>query len=298
MTIASMTGFARLSGKLQTEISDIDWVFEIKSVNGKSLDIKIKLPSAYEDMSFELKKIAAQYLQRGSVSVSLELTRSGSGCGVQINEALLKALLNKALGIYAAYPEQIAKPSAGEILRFSGVVEPAAISPADDELLRQNMREGFAILCQNLQADRQAEGAKIRQALQNILQKIDNATRQVELVANELPSKVKEQLENQMKQWVVLADMSEERLAQEVVFYVTKADIREEVDRLKAHIKTASQLLNSSEAVGRRLVFLCQELNREANTTCSKSTDAALTNLGMELKALIEQFREQVQNIE
>ncbi len=298
MTIASMTGFARVSGKLQTEISDIDWTFEIKSVNGKSLDIKVKLPPAYEDMSFELKKIATQYLQRGSVSVGLDINRSGADAGVQINEPLLKALLDKALEVYAADPERIAKPSAGEILRFSGVIEPAAISPADDELLRQNLQEGFAKLCQNLQADRQAEGAKIGQALRDILQKISNVAQQVEVIANELPLKVKEKLENQIKQWVNLADMSEERLAQEVVFYVTKADIREEVDRLKAHIKTASQLLNSSEAVGRRLDFLCQELNREANTTCSKSTDAALTNLGMELKALIEQFREQVQNIE
>lgn len=298
MTIASMTGFARISGELQTEINAVSWVFEIKSVNGKALDIKTKLPAAYDDLSFELKKIAAQYLQRGSISINLEVNRTSKNAEVQINEALLQTLVAQAKVLCQRNPDLVAKPSAGELLRFPGVVESAAASAENEELLRKQLLADFVKLCQSLQKDRQIEGAKIKTALENILGKISAIVMQIETIAEELPAKVKEKLEAQIKQWVNLAEVSEDRLAQEVVFYVTKADIREEVDRLQAHIKTAGQLLSSSEAVGRRLDFLCQELNREANTTCSKSTDAELTNLGMELKALIEQFREQVQNIE
>jgi uncharacterized protein (TIGR00255 family) len=117
-------------------------------------------------------------------------------------------------------------------------------------------------------------------------------------VAENLPSKLKERLDLQLQQYVNDVDISEERIAQEIVLLITRADIKEEIDRLKTHIKSAHNLLESKDAVGRRLDFLCQELNREANTTCSKAADIVITNLGMELKALIEQFREQVQNIE
>ena len=120
----------------------------------------------------------------------------------------------------------------------------------------------------------------------------------IENIAEQLPLKLKEKLDTQLQQYAKDININEERIAQEIVLLVTRADIREEVDRLKTHIKSAYSLLEAKDAVGRRLDFLCQELNREANTTCSKATDILVTNLGMELKALIEQFREQVQNIE
>lgn len=298
MSIASMTGFARISGELQTESRNVGWLFEIKSVNGKALDIKTKLPPQFEDLSFELKKIAAQYLQRGSVSIFWELSRSEAKADLQVNEDLLAALVGKAIEIYRRNPAEIAKPNAADLLRMPGVIEAAELSPEDEEALRRQMLSDFEELCRRLQADRRSEGEKIKTALFAILQKIGDIALQIEKIAEAMPAKIKQKLEAQIQQWVSLSEVSEDRLAQEVVFYVTKADIREEVDRLKAHVKTAEQLLNSSEAVGRRLDFLCQELNREANTTCSKSSDAGLTALGMELKALIEQFREQVQNIE
>ena len=121
----------------------------------------------------------------------------------------------------------------------------------------------------------------------------------VDEIAQNLPARLKDKLQQQIALWLEPSNqISEERLAQEVVLYVTKADIQEEIDRLKAHIKTAGELLNNGGNIGRRLDFLCQELNRESNTICSKSAEIELTNCGMELKALIEQFREQVQNIE
>lgn len=293
-----MTGFARASGELQTDLKNISWLFEVKSVNGKALDIKTKLPAAYDDLSFEFKRVAAQHLQRGSVSIYLEIKSKETDVRLQVNDALLTAFLDKAVEIYRGNTDEIAKPRSSDLLRMPGVVESVSSSEEDEALLRKKLLEDFEKLCRKLQDDRRVEGAKIKEALSAILGKISMITDKIEKIAEEQPAKIKEKLEKQIKQWVNPADVSEDRLAQEVVFYITRADIREEVDRLKAHVKTAEQLLNSSEAVGRRLDFLCQELNREANTICSKSSDAALTTLGMELKALIEQFREQVQNIE
>lgn len=293
-----MTGFARASGELQTDLKNISWLFEVKSVNGKALDIKTKLPAAYDDLSFEFKRVAAQHLQRGSVSIYLEIKSKEKEVRLQVNDALLTAFLNKAVEIYRGNTDEIAKPRSSDLLMMPGVVESVSSSEEDEALLRKKLLEDFEKLCRKLQDDRRVEGAKIKEALSAILGKISMIADKIEKIAEEQPAKIKEKLEKQIKQWVNPADVSEDRLAQEVVFYITRADIREEVDRLKAHVKTAEQLLNSSEAVGRRLDFLCQELNREANTTCSKSSDAALTTLGMELKALIEQFREQVQNIE
>ena len=173
------------------------------------------------------------------------------------------------------------------------------MSEDEESRLLEDLKEGFVNACNRLLQDRRAEGEKIARALTDILDKIAIRVEKIEIVAEILPQKLKERLKGQIKE-LLDADcqISEDRLVQEVCLYVARADIREEIDRLKAHVKTARQLLSSGEAVGRRLDFLCQELNREANTTCSKSCDIEITNLGMELKMLIEQFREQVQNME
>ena len=190
--------------------------------------------------------------------------------------------------------------SAGELLSQRGVVEVEENSLSDDDLqlLKEKISADFVCLCKNLQLDRQKEGAKIKTALVAILEKISEITSNIEKIFETLPEKLKEKLLTQIKSISDDVNISEDRLAQEIVLLVTRADIKEEIDRLKTHIKSAYNLLDSNEAVGRRLDFLCQELNREANTTCSKASDIAITNMGMELKALIEQFREQVQNIE
>ena len=153
-------------------------------------------------------------------------------------------------------------------------------------------------MCQKLKQERQKEGTKIKTALLSILHNIATIVAKIEKTAEMLPEKIKGKLTELLQQYAQDVEINEDRLAQEIVFLVTKADIREEIDRLKAHIKSAEQMLETDEAVGRKLDFLCQELNREANTTCSKAADIMITDWGMELKALIEQFREQVQNIE
>ena len=300
MSIASMTGFARSAGEFNTDLHNICWQFEIKSVNGKVLDIKTKLPLQYDDLSFELKRIAAKYLQRGNVSVFLELQNTKSDATPQINQEFLYELTNKALDLYRSYSGEVEKPRSSELLAMRGVVEivETPLSDEDECKLRTALLEDFENLCKKLCEDRRKEGEKIKQALVDILQQINTIVSKVEKIAETLPEKIRAKLEEQLKIWLGDASISEDRLAQEVVFYVTKADIKEEIDRLKAHLKSAREFLDSSDAVGRRLDFLCQELNREANTTCSKSSDIELTACGMELKALIEQFREQVQNIE
>jgi len=295
-----MTGFARTEGEIHTVLHNISWQIEVKSVNGKQLDVKTKLPLQYEDLSFDIKKIVSNFLQRGSVSVFLDIKNDQSQLQVKINEELLAQIAQKAMDLHFIHQDEIEKPRSSELLAVKGVIEVVDNQLSDEEIeqIKVAILENFEQLCQKLAQDRKAEGEKIKKALLEILNKLEKIVVEVEKIADGLPAKIKAKLDEQLKMWLKDSTISEDRLAQETVYYITRADIREEVDRLKVHIKTAEELLNGSGAVGRRLDFLCQELNREANTTCSKSVDIELTSLGMELKALIEQFREQVQNIE
>lgn len=300
MSIASMTGFARVNGNISLNDNNVSWVWEIKSVNGKSLDLKHRLPSGYDDLAMILKAKAGEIISRGSVSANLEVVYDNNNRKVKIDDVLLNELALKAIDLCQRFEGRLALPSAAEILSQRGVVEIEENVLSDDEiaLIKQNIAADFERACRGLQEDRKKEGDKIKQVLKTILTKIEAIVSEVEVVSESLPDKLKEKLMSLVEQHAKDVSISEDRMAQEIVFLVTKADIREEIDRLKTHIKSAYNLLEASDAVGRRLDFLCQELNREANTTCSKACDIAITNMGVELKALIEQFREQVQNIE
>ena len=300
MNIASMTGFARVQGSFQTASETINWVWEIKSVNNKSLDIKLKLPFGFEEQSLLYKAKTAEFLTRGSVSAFLEIEHEQQVKKVKIDEELLRQLTQKAVALTEEFSGKLGPSTAAALLSQRGVVEfeETDLSEQEQEDFHQVLLKGFCEVCQKLQENRRAEGEKIGQALVAILDKVSGIVENIEKIAEELPQKLKEKLSAQIKELAGDLVLSEDRLAQEVVLLVTRADIREEIDRLKTHIQSAHALLQAKEAVGRRLDFLCQELNREANTTCSKAMDINLTNFGMELKALIEQFREQVQNIE
>jgi uncharacterized protein (TIGR00255 family) len=294
-----MTGFARFNGNISLDENNISWIWEVKSVNGKSLDLKYRLPNGFEDISLNLKNKASEVISRGSVSAFLEINNETSAKNLKIDENLLNKLAEQALVLCQKHPS-IPMATAGELLSQRGVVEIEENTLNEDNLqkLKDAVLADFLITCKNLQEDRKKEGEKIKTALISILEKISDITTNIEKIFETLPEKLKEKLLTQIKCISEDVNISEERLAQEIVLLVTRADIKEEIDRLKTHIKSAYNLLDSNEAIGRRLDFLCQELNREANTTCSKASDVAITNLGMELKALIEQFREQVQNIE
>jgi uncharacterized protein (TIGR00255 family) len=173
----------------------------------------------------------------------------------------------------------------------------------DDDLIKElsiELLKSFEICCHKLQKDRQQEGDKIKTVLEQMLDKIASLVKSVSDKSKNTSQMLKEKLHQQLKELIEDSSItvSEDRLAQEIILLVNRADIREEIDRLNTHIKTAGELLNSNQAVGRRFDFLCQEFNREANTACSKAADVGIVNYGMELKAAIEQLREQVQNME
>lgn len=301
LDISSMTGFARQEGNFSCKKNSFSWFFEVKSVNGKSLDLKIKLPSWLDNrLSPMLKNAAAKYFTRGNVSVYLDLESTAEE-QVKINDALLEQLTEKAIALSQKYGNALRAPSASELLAVKGVaeIEETVLDEEETNAFAEALRTSFEEVCAKLQEDRKSEGVKIRKALLDIMNKIANIVEKAEKIAEGLPAVLRKRLTAQLEEFPEAgSSIGEDRLAQEIVLLVTRADIREEIDRLKVHIKTAEDLLGSGGAVGRRLDFLCQELNREANTTCSKSCDIELTNLGMELKTLIEQFREQVQNIE
>ena len=296
-----MTGFARVNGNTQIDEIDCSWFWELKSVNGKSLEIKTKLPYWLEAISPVLKNKSAEFLSRGNVYACLDISIQNQEPKLKINELLLQQLASQVLALYQNNPEKWQKPNPAELLNIRGVVEVEDDKFDDNqiEILQKQIILTFIDALNLLVKDRQAEGAKIVIALNNIINQIKDIVKNIEKIASELPLRLKEKLKQQVEQLLEPSvQVSEERLAQEVVLLVNKVDIKEEIDRLNAHIKTAQELLSADSAVGRRLDFLCQELNRETNTICSKSAEIELTNYGMQLKALIEQFREQIQNIE
>lgn len=295
-----MTGFCRTGGHCEFDGTVFDWAFEMKSVNGKNLDFKVRLPQAFEGMSNDLKSVAQKYFERGTISVSLDISGSGVSPRVSINRELLDRLVETAAQLCAGNAP-VRQPSAGELLAINGVVETEK-KPFDEVLIEKLQKEllaGFEKCCAGLREDRRKEGEKMAEVLNGLLEKIAETVRQITTLSQQTPQRLREKLTEQIAEFLGENNsVSEERLAQEIVFLVNRADIREETDRLQAHLKTAAQLLAGGQSVGRRLDFLCQELNREANTTCSKAADVEIVNLGMELKATIEQLREQVQNME
>ncbi len=288
-----MTGFARAQG----EDCGVSWAWELKSVNGRSLDLRLRLAPGFDALEPELRAGLAQRFRRGNVSANLAIVRTAP-IAMRVNrEALaqLVALINDLAGEIEAAPPRI-----DGLLALRGVVETVETEP--DEVIagrRAAVLAGWALALDQLAAARGEEGARLAELLRDQLAEMTALVETAAGCAAVQPEAIRERLRTAL---AALADlvpgMPEERVAQEAALLVTRADVREEIDRLRAHIAQAGDLLTESEAVGRRLDFLCQELNREANTLCSKSTDIELTRIGLALKATVEQFREQVQNIE
>lgn len=296
-----MTGFSKQNGELNLDSGSFSWSLELKSVNGKGSDIKLRTPMWLGDLTSPFKSLVSKYFSRGSFNVFLEISSDKKEQEFVFNEELLEELISKATTIYEENSIALDKPRASDLLQVKGVVDVREEKISDEDIIKlQNaILETFEQSCEGLVSSRLDEGKYIKEVLVNILEKIEDTTEEIAKIASSVPQKLKENLQKQIEEMLGKgAAYSEERIAQEIVLYVAKADIREEIDRLQAHIQTAYNLLNIKEPVGRKLDFLCQELNREANTTCSKSVDINITNYGLELKTLIEQFREQVQNIE
>ena len=293
MGLASMTGFARAEG----DDLGISWVWEMKSVNSKSLDLRLRLAPGFDSLEPQLRAMLAQRFRRGNFSASLAVTRTTPAV-VRVNRetlAQLVALMNELAGEIEAAPPRI-----DGLLALRGVVEMVEDEP--DAVLEERRRavlDSWRIALDQLANARAEEGARLSAVLRNQLAEMIALVEAAVECAAAQPAAIRERLQTMLASLADLAPgMPEERVAQEMALLVARSDIREELERLRAHIEQAADLMRQEEAVGRRLDFLCQELNREANTLCSKSADIELTRIGLSLKAAVEQFREQVQNIE
>ncbi len=295
VTLSSMTGFARTEGLSE----GLSWAWEVKSVNSKALDLRFRLPTGFEALELPLRASLAERLKRGALTIGLSVTRSGPGRGVRVNREALAEIM--ALARELAAETGAAPPRVDGLLALPGVLESEAESA--DEGLRERRQAallaGWEKALDGLVAMRRAEGGRILAILEVRLDEITSLVAAAEHHAATQPEALKQRLRELVAALLeASAGLPEERLAQEAALLVAKADIREELDRLSGHIVAAREVLAEGGAVGRRLDFLCQELNREANTLCAKSADRALTRIGLDLKSAIEQLREQVQNIE
>lgn len=295
MPISSMTGFAREEG----QFGDWSWAWEAKSVNSKGLDLRTRLPSAVDRLDPAVRDAVGQRFKRGSVNIGLTIDRGQTTPKLNINREALDQLL--ALQADLAGKIDPAPPRIDALLGVRGLVE--TVDQEDDpEVLEARdaaLLSNLASVLAALEAARLSEGARLAPVLDGFLNEIESLTGEAAGIAAGQPDLLRTRLAEQLSAVMeTKPDISEERLVQELALLATKADVREELDRLEAHVAQARELLADDGAIGRRLDFLCQEFNREANTLCSKSADVDLTRVGLALKATIEQFREQVQNIE
>ncbi len=288
-----MTGFARAEG----EAAGIAWVWEIKSVNGRSLDLRLRLPSGYDAAEAQLRGALGGRFRRGNLSATLSVDRTQPP-SVRINKELLAqigAALRDLGGTIDAAP-----PRLDGLLGLRGVIEVVDDEDATvaDER-RTAIAAGWSVALDRLATSRGEEGVRLDAVLGTLLGELTALVASASNSAAAQPEALRKRLEQTLADLSALVPtMPQERVAQELALMVGRADIREELDRLRAHLAQAGDLLRQGEGVGRQLDFLCQELNREANTLCSKSADIELTRIGLALKAAVEQFREQVQNVE
>ena len=292
-----MTGYARVSG----EETCVAWVWEVKSVNGRGLDVRTRLPPGYDFLDLPVRDAVQKRFKRGNVTVNLNISQKTQAGALTVNETLLDELVALTRRWREKAPD-LAPPSLDGLLALRGVLESdqAGSDPAaeDSDIAKTLLAQCDKALSQ-METMRAEEGKRLATVLTDLLNEIaflvTDAVSSSALDPNELKAKLRQQVATLME---ANANLSEERLAQEVALMIGKADVREELDRLGAHLAAARKMLSAAEPVGRKLDFLCQEFNREANTLCSKANDIALTRIGLGLKAAIEQFREQVQNIE
>lgn len=295
MQIASMTGYARRDGRQGAD----SWTWELKSVNGRALEIRTRLPAGCDHLELPLRNAMAERLKRGNVSVTLTLARRAAGQRLAINEPLLEQVIVLMRGLEQRL--DVAPPRLDGLLAIRGVLETVEDLPDPEagEDRDRAMMADFAAALDLLAAGRAEEGARLLQVLSLRLDEITGHVAAAQMSAATQPAAIRDRLLGQIAALLEGASpVAPERLAQEAALLAAKADIREEIDRLHAHIAAARAMLAEGGAVGRRLDFLCQEFNREANTLCSKSGDIGLTRIGLDLKQAIEQLREQVQNIE
>ncbi|TYC63346.1 YicC family protein [Rhodobacterales bacterium] len=297
MTLASMTGFARAMG----EAGQVRWTWELRSVNGKSLDLRIRIPTGLETLEAKIRERCSKLLRRGNVSVGLSMHRDQAEQQLQVNETALESVLATMELLKSRVPD-LAPPSLDAILSQKGVFE--LKEPEEDEETQAALHNALLTSLDAALIDlvdmRHSEGTAISTVLRAQVDRIADLTQAAEVLPARSTEAIKARLKKQVSELLDASDgqLDAQRLHQEAVLLATKADIREELDRLHAHVAAVRELMDGGGAIGRRLDFLAQEFNREANTLCSKSNDVDLTAIGLDLKAVIDQMREQIQNLE
>ncbi len=275
------------------------WTWEIKSVNGRSLDLRVRVPSGGEQLEAGVRELVPQYLSRGNLQIALSVDRSQMPMSFRINRPLLEQLVAVSRELDAELPA--APPRLDGLLAVRGVLEVAEEPEPEDTSAKRSaaMLSDMQTALKQLVKVRRDEGRRLQPVVAGHVDEIERLVKAAAKSAEAQPDALRARLKAQVEELLQASPaLPEERLAQEAALLATKADVREELDRLRAHIEAARGLLAEGGPVGRRLDFLCQELNREANTVCSKSAGVELTNLGLSLKTTIEKLREQVQNIE
>lgn len=295
MAIVSMTGFAESAGSHE----GLRWRWETKSVNGRSLELRLRTPPGFDTLEQPARALAAERFRRGNFQVSLSVDMDGGTRGLKVDPVALASAVKLArevaveTGMAPARVDGLLALKGVIVQEETGILDAVARGHRDAAIIKS-----LAVAFDALARARANEGTKLAGLLSGQMNEIARLVTEAEGLAAAQPEALRQRLTAQLEELVRNTSVAQDRLAQEVALLATRADVREELDRLKAHIQDARALLKSGEAVGRKLDFLAQEFNREANTLCSKSADIALTRVGLALKAMIDQFREQAQNVE
>ncbi len=295
MALQSMTGFSRQEGTS----GRYRWTWELRSVNGKGLDLRLRLPQGFERLEPVVRSTIAGHIGRGNLQVNLS---------VQVSEERVEAVVNHAaLAAIMGLREQLkdvldpAPLNINSLLSLRGIVDfkESGESPEELAALDKDIVCGLESAAAGIARMRETEGAKLAEILLSQVRQVEALVDVIESDPSRSPAEIRSKLVAQIDSLMEMAGgLDRERLHSEVALMATKADIREEIDRLKAHVSAARELLSKGGPVGRKLDFLAQEFNRESNTVCSKSNSVAVTAAGIELKVIVDQFREQVQNLE
>jgi uncharacterized protein (TIGR00255 family) len=295
MTLQSMTGFARASASQ----GPVTWQWELRSVNGKTLDMRMRLASGFEALEAPARAAMASVFKRGNIQVSLQVAGLEAEQSIVINDQILEQVVARA----SALRKKLKGPAlrADTLLAIRGIVELESQKADEAELAKREtlMLASLDEAIKSLARMRAEEGTRTRAVLRSLHDKISVLLLAAKNNPSRQPAAIRARLQEQVARILEQStEFDQDRLHQEAVILATRADIQEEVDRLEGHLEAFSGLLDSKDAVGRKLDFLAQEFNREANTLCSKANDKSLTQIGLDLKVAIDQLREQVQNIE
>lgn len=295
MALMGMTGFGRAEGSADWG----HWVWEIRSVNGKGLDVRLNTPSGLDALDFEAKKRVKAKFARGNIQIQLQVEHEKTESGPRIDTALLSRFSRQSRIL--AQTNATLSDNLSELMNIRGVVAVSSGRSTNkfDEAMQDELLGSLDSALDSFEEARASEGSALLEVLVGILDELEANSKTAADIAKEQPALVRDRFVQRLQALKADEDdISEERIAQEAAVFAAKADIKEELDRLDAHIVAGRELLAGKGARGRKLDFLCQELNREANTLCSKSASLDLTNVGLALKTGIDQFKEQIQNVE